>query len=413
MNKRDLGVVRDLAKRVREISELPVQRERARLWKACNSLNPERPMVLATQQPMGELEAAWIDCQCEDERLMGYEAELRRTIMHHEYIPDDYPIIGSWIVPIPVLNGGYDDYGFELRKTDPENPDGAYHIEPVITSEHDIDRLHFRPLAVDHVRADAAVLHAEEILGDLLKVEKRGKNYWRYGLSRVLIHMRGLERMMLDMYDNPSILHRLMAFLRDDFMQEIDILEGEAAVSFNNGPAMLGGSGGLVDNNDLPEKGYGGAPNVANSICWAESQETVGVGPDQFDEFVLRYQLPLVKRFGLTDYGCCEALDYKLDLLVEKIPNLRWISVSPWADRRMCAEKIAGNYVYVYKPNPAYICAKQPDWESAEKDIRDTAAIVDGAPMHICMKDTKTFWGDAGRTTQWCEMAVRIAEEMS
>jgi len=87
--------------------------------------------------------------------------------------------------------------------------------------------------------------------------------------------------------------------------------------------------------------------------------------------------------------------------------------VAPWADRQVCADKIAGKYVYVYKPNPSYICSKTPDWEAAEKDIRDTISIVGGAPTHICMKDTKTFWGDAQRTTQWCEMAVRIAKEMA
>jgi len=74
---------------------------------------------------------------------------------------------------------------------------------------------------------------------------------------------------------------------------------------------------------------------------------------------------------------------------------------------------MAGRYMYVYKPNPSYICSQSPDWEAAENDIRDTISIVDRAPMHICMKDTKTFWGDAQRTTQWCEMAVRIAKEMA
>ena len=411
MSNQDLGIVRDLAKRVAEIAALPIQAERIRLWKACNGLTPERPMVLATQQPQKELDAAWLDCLCQDPHYRFYEERLRRTIMHHERIPDDFPIIGHWVVDIPIHNSGYNDYGFELQKTDPDSPDGAYHIEAVIAGEEDLKKLHFRPIEVDHTEADRAIERAEETLGDILPVQKSGKTYWRYGLSRVLIHMRGLEQMMLDMYDNPKLLHRLMAFLRDDFMREIDILEREGAVSLNNGPDKVGGSGGLIGNDELPGAGYDGVPSVSRSTCWAESQETVGVGPAQFDEFVLAYQIPLMERFGLTDYGCCESLDYKLDLLMEKVPNLRWVSVSPWADLRLCAEKIAGKYVYVYKPNPSRICAKTPDWESAEKDISDTISIVDGAPMHICMKDTKTFWGAVDRTTQWCRMAVRVAEE--
>lgn len=38
---------------------------------------------------------------------------------------------------------------------------------------------------------------ANDIFGDILNVRKVGKSYWRYGLSRVLIHMRGLDNMML------------------------------------------------------------------------------------------------------------------------------------------------------------------------------------------------------------------------
>ena len=406
-------IVRDLARRVAEIASLPIQRERARLWTVCNDLKPERPMVLAIQQPMAELEKAWIELACEDEKLRGYERRLRHVLMHHEHIPDDFPIMGEWRIGTPIRNAGYDDYGFNLLTTKSDYAQGAYHIEPVIRSEEDLEKLHQRPLMVDHEAADRAAAEAEELLGDILSVRRDGKTFWRYGLSRVLIHMRGLDQMMLDMYDNPQLTHRLMAFLRDDFMREIDILEAENAVSLNNRPDCVAGSGGLMPTEDLPGEDFDGVPGVGNCTCWAESQETVGVGPSQFDEFVLHYQIPLMQRFGLVDYGCCEALDYKLDLLIKKIPHLRWISVAPWADRHVCAEKIAGRYVYVYKPNPSHICSQSPDWEAAEKEIRDTIRIVGRAPLHISMKDTKTFWGDASRTTQWCEMAVRIAQEMA
>ncbi|MBC8234459.1 hypothetical protein H8E77_33335 [bacterium] len=411
--KKERATVRTLAKRVAEIASLPIQKERTRLWTACNDLKPDRPMVLATQQPMSELEKTWIKLECEDEKLRGYERQLRHVIMRHEHIPDDFPIMGEWRVGIPIHNSGYDDYGFKLLTTKSDYAQGAYHIEPVIRSREDLEKLHQRPLKVNHEAADRAVAEAEELFGDILPVKKVGKTFWRYGLSRVLIHMRGLGQMMLDMYDNPELIHQLMTFLRDDFMREIDILESENAVSLSNGPDSVAGSGGLMPTEDLPGEDFDGIPRVKNCTCWAESQETVGVGPSQFDEFVLHHQIPLMQRFGLVDYGCCEEVDYKLDLLIEKIPNLRWISVAPWADRQVCADKIAGKYVYVYKPNPSYICSKTPDWEAAEKDMRDTISIVGHAPLHICMKDTKTFWGDARRTTQWCEMAVRIAKEMA
>jgi len=413
IDPKDRRIIRDLAGRVAEIAALPIQDERERLWTTCNDLRPERPMVLAIQQPMEELHAAWIRLECEGEVARRYEGSLRHVIMHHEHIPDDLPIRGEFKVTIPVTGSGYNDYGFELLTVKSADPQGAYQIESVIKSEQDLENLHQRPLRIDHEAADHNVAEAEELLGDILPVRKVGKTAWRYGLTRVLIHMRGLDQMMLDMYDNPRLIHKLMAFLRDDFMREIDVYEEAHAVSLNNTPDNVTGSGGLSPTNDLPSQSYDGTPRVRDCICWGESQETVGVGPAQFDEFVLEYQLPLLQRFGLVDYGCCEPIDYKLDLLTRKVPNLRWVSVSPWADRGVCAQKLGKEHVFVYKPNPSRICSVEPDWEAAEREIRETIEIARGCPMHIVMKDTKTFWGQADRTTKWCEMAVRVAEEMA
>ena len=187
-------------------------------------------------------------------------------------------------------------------------------------------------------------------------------------------------------------------------------MEREDAVSLNNGPESVTGSGGLSTTTDLPGPSFDGVPRVRHCVAWGESQETVGVGPSQFEEFVLAYQLPLLKRFGLADYGCCEPLDHKLDLLISRIPNLRWVSIAPWANVDLCAEKLAGRYVYVYKPNPAYLCAPTPAWDEAERDIRRALRAARGQPMHIVMKDTNTFHQDPGRATRWCELATRLAE---
>ncbi len=72
---------------------------------------------------------------------------------------------------------------------------------------------------------------------------------------------------------------------------------------------------------------------------FAESQETTQVSPDHFEEFVFPYQLPILERFGLNCYGCCEPLHLKLDYL-RKIPRLRRISMSPWVDLDIAAANI-------------------------------------------------------------------------
>ena len=50
MNAKDKQIIRELAKRVAEVAELPIMAERRRLWKAHNSLKSERPMVYVSAE---------------------------------------------------------------------------------------------------------------------------------------------------------------------------------------------------------------------------------------------------------------------------------------------------------------------------------------------------------------------------
>jgi hypothetical protein len=202
-----------------------------------------------------------------------------------------------------------------------------------------------------------------------------------------------------------------MAFLRDNHTHFMDFCERENVLSLNNGPEMINGSGGNAVNTDLPASDFNGTVRLKDMFCWGESQETVGVGPKQFDEFVLAYQLPLMKRFGLVDYGCCEPVDNKIDLIIAKVPQLRWVSVSPWANREMLAQKIGNKFVYVYKPNPSRICSPTPDWKAAEEEVRETLRIAKGCNVSLIMKDTSTFHHQPDRITRWSDMARRICEE--
>ena len=45
----------------------------------------------------------------------------------------------------------------------------------------------------------------------------------------------------------------------------------------------------------------------------AESQVTSGVSSELFEEFIFAYQKPVMERFGLTCYGCCEPMDKRFE----------------------------------------------------------------------------------------------------
>ena len=89
MGPTDRTRVRDLAKRVAEIAQLPIQKERAELWYKHNDLQPVRPMVLIFP------EGAWremlpdSELKTTDRWARGLEADLRRRIYYYEHMPWD------------------------------------------------------------------------------------------------------------------------------------------------------------------------------------------------------------------------------------------------------------------------------------------------------------------------------------
>ena len=91
-----------------------------------------------------------------------------------------------------------------------------------------------------------------------------------------------------------------------------------------------------------------------------------------YAEFVLPYMKRLTDRFGLVYYGCCEPVHDRLELIMEAMPNLRSVSVTPWADLSKVAEMLGDRYVYSRKPDPVPISGPTPHWERAEADLRRT-----------------------------------------
>jgi hypothetical protein len=136
----------------------------------------------------------------------------------------------------------------------------------------------------------------------------------------------------------------------------------------------------------------------------SESQETVGVSPAQFEEFVFPYQLRVLQRFGRSYYGCCEPLHGRWHV-VKRIPNLARVSVSPWADQEFMAGALGRDYVFSRKPNPTLISTEKFDEDAIRADLRTTLEIANGCRLEIVMKDVHTLHNEPGRLARWVQIA--------
>jgi hypothetical protein len=407
ISRKDSLIIRDLAKRVAEIAAWPEQAEKKRLWLKHNAVGETPPLIFA------DPENAWYELipsdklQCQSNLARLWEFKLLKEIYWAEEIKDDRVVEPSFTTYYI-----YDDssWGVEVEKVGGED-DGAYRWNAPLQSYADSGKLKFRKITVDDDKTRRLFGLAQEVLGDILEVRLEGVWWWSHGMTSDLILLRGFEQVLYDMYDNPAGLHRLMAFLRDENLARLDFLESQGLLSLNNGGDFVG-TGGYGWSSELPAAGFDGK-TVRPRDMWGfcESQETVGVSPKLFEEFVFAYQLPILERFGLNIYGCCEPLDGRFDI-IQRIPRLRKVTVSPWSNAEKMAERIGSRYIYSRKVPPAEISGPAMDEEKIRQGLRATirAAARNKCRVEILMRDLLTLSWNPNNIIRWVQIAREESE---
>ena len=154
-----------------------------------------------------------------------------------------------------------------------------------------------------------------------------------------------------------------------------------------------------------------GAVRRKDLWCRQAAQELTLVGPEQFEEFMLRYQIPIMETFGLASYGCCEDLTGKIDLL-RRISNLRRIAVAPAADAARCAEQIGTDYVISYRPSPADMVSYRFDAGRIRGILERDLAACRGTFVDVTLKDVETVEGDPARIDEWVRLTRDVCEKV-
>ncbi len=395
----DLKIVRDLAKRLVEVAASDENQERKRLWYKHAAFEGERPMILAES-----LGPAKMELKCKGERARGFEGAIRSMLSRFEVLRDDHVLIASadynWAVSAS-------NFGVETEMEYHYNEDGAGSRRwdaPIKDLDKDFDLLKHRTFSVDREATLRRKDELEAVYGGILPIRRRGGYWWTMGMTWPAIELIGLEGLMLAMVDNPDGLHRLMRFLCDDHLAHAQRCEDEGLLSLNNENDYIG-SGSEGYTHELPQPDWKEGDPVRTKDLWvlSESQETVGVGPAMFEEFIFPYQLEVIEKFGLCYYGCCEPVHSRWHIL-QRIPNLRRVSVSPWCDQAKIAEQCGNQVVFSRKPNPTLISTPNFDEDAIRADIRETLELAKGCTIEFAMKDVHTLCGENWRMPRWVEI---------
>jgi hypothetical protein len=121
--------------------------------------------------------------------------------------------------------------------------------------------------------------------------------------------------------------------------------------------------------------------------------------------------LPLMQRFGLNCYGCCEPLDKRWHI-VQRIPRLRRVSVSAWANLPKMAEMLGDRYIFSWKPAPADLAMDTFDEDAIRAKLRDAFRITRSCRVEAIMKDNNTIRDDPSRVIRWVRIAREEAERL-
>jgi hypothetical protein len=396
ISHKDKEVLRGLAGQLAEYASRTIESEKRELWRKHNDLEQTRPLVFCDPENGWNEIFPESEFVCEGSLALRWEMVLRKDIFWAEQMKDDKVIEPFFMIGYTYTE---DDWGLEWKQRG--GGGGAYTWDTGIKDEKDIKKLHNPVFSVDYETTHDTAALARETFGDLLDIRLEGVWWWSFGMTVDLALWLGMEQMMLYMMDRPDLIKRLMGILRDGYLHRLDYLEENNLLSTNTDRYVGSGGFGYTSELPSPEKDKPVTPKHMWGFC--ESQETIGVSPEMFGEFIFPYQLPFLEKFGLNCYGCCEPVDMRWSI-IKQSPNLRRVSVSPWTDLERMTSYLGDKYVISWKPSPAELALPAINEKEIRDEIRRALEITRGCHLEILMKDNHTIGNNPQNVIRWVEI---------
>lgn len=419
MDNKDIKILREYAKRIKEISSEPTNLDKKEMWKSSNGLNPVRTMVAVVedQLPWNEMEYDHeLTLQCEDEFCRSLEWNMLKRLYIHNHLNDDTVIEESITIPLNIvgLSKGFDSnmltpetLGIPIKEdtleTDIQNCVVSHSYTSVIKDYEDITKIKIPNLYLNESETLRRIEAASEVFHGILNVEKQCIIPW-FAAWDILSQWMKIEEIYFDLLDRPEFIHAVMDRTIEAFNGILTQLESQNLLTTSHYP--LGG--GCLYTYELPS--YKEGAKVKEMWGAGAAQLFSSVSAGMYQEFDTNHVIDYFSRFGLTYYGCCEPLHDKVDIL-KKIPNLRKISMSPWANPDRGAEAIGSAYVYSGKVNPANVASVTFQPDIVENEIRHITQSCkkNNTPCEIILKDVSTVSYKPQNLKSWCDIAMKIA----
>lgn len=408
----DRKVLRELAKKQVEFHNRETNLKRVKEWYQHNALKGERPMIHLEAGTFQEEFLPQRLC-CQGEFARQVEQKIYENFQNQELFDDDR-VTPDW------FGVGYDTYfrlfdiHVEVEHTQSGNQESlGHHFVSVIEDlEDDYEKLKPTSFGVDLESSQQKFRQIQDAIGDILPV--RMKMDCLYSVpTQMIVHFMSMENMMFNMYDYPELFKQMMDRIAEDTLAYYRMLEEKKLILPTVSYEHLG-QGTWAFTHELPGYEEAGKRDFTTRDVWGfmDSQETVGISPEMYEEFIFPCYQKISQQYGLLSYGCCEPVHPIWDSCISKLDNLRKVSISPWCDEQFMGERLQGSSViYQRKPSPNFLgVGKNLDEDAFRAHIRTTLEAASGCKLEITQRDVYTIDHDVSKAKRYVEI---IREEIA
>lgn len=410
ISKEDINTLRSLARRVRDISQHPCQKERTVLWKKINSLEKCRPPVFFRLLDLYWPEFySWDNLKTTHPWARYYEDYLIKKIWHWDNLKDDYVTEAKIYYDTAGKFGKF----ISSKKTSVSGYNkgsGSYKVETALfESMKPEDYIIDTEVSVDWEETNKREQWLLEVFDGILEPVRNSPS-GSFSYFDHFCETRGMANAMMDFIVRPKYVHDLFQYITDFYIAKFKKLEELNALALNN-DGRICYNGGPSFTDELPSSDYKGKVRTKDMWGLGVAQSAVSISPDMHEEFVTKYERQVLKLFGLNTIGCCETVDRKMHLY-RTIPNLRRISVSAFNDFEMTAKEMGADFIFSLKPRTNNVAGDNFDKEIDYKYLKEVLETAKNCRVEIIQQEIITCRNQPMRLIKWCEAAMKASKEI-
>lgn len=397
INTTDRKILRDLAKTQLEIANSDKNLSTIKDWYKLNNCEPGARPLIHIELGTFEHEVIPKRLQCTGHKAREIETQLYSNFLNFQIFGDDWVVEDTFDI---TWNQKFTPFDLPLIRHELETSDGHEFVEQIQNLKAFTETMKPSSFSVDKTGTLAWQDFVDDVIGDILPT-KLVANLSYSVLTQDIVHLMSMQNMFLSIYDYPDAFKSMIEQLADDYIGFMRFKEDNGLLLPTTGHESLG-QGSLCYNDLLPKNNV-----TSHKDVWGfmDSQETVGISPDMFAEFIFPAYQRIAKELGRVSYGCCEPIDPVWES-ISKLDNLGKVSISPWANEQKMGEALKGKpIVFHRKPSPNYLgVSKELNEASFRTHIEDTLQAAQGCTLEITQRDVYTIHYNEAKVRRYVEI---------